>query len=242
MLGYPDRALLLSDERDAHARRRGHPFDLGYALTTGVHEFDHRCKLDDLLKRAEEIERLGRENSLPVLWALLAPIAYGQALIQGGKPAEGIAPLKAGITFWEASGGKSRGPTMNAFLAEAMALTGDLDNALLLIDEQIVQIERPGWEERLSYAEILRLKGWMLSLKGDLEGAEREFLASLDWARRQRAKSWELRTSTSLARLWQGQGKCQDAHELLTTVYNWFTEGFDTRDLQEAKSLLAELA
>jgi hypothetical protein len=242
MLGYPDRALLLSDERDAHARRRGHPFDLGYALTTGVHEFDHRCKLDDLLKRAEEIERLGRENSLPVLWALLAPIAYGQALIQGGKPAEGIAPLKAGITFWEASGGKSRGPTMNAFLAEAMALTGDLDNALLLIDEQIVQIERPGWEERLSYAEILRLKGWMLSLKGDLEGAEREFLASLDWARRQRAKSWELRTSTSLARLWQGQGKCQDSHELLTTVYNWFTEGFDTRDLQEAKSLLAELA
>jgi tetratricopeptide (TPR) repeat protein len=165
MLGYPDRALLLSDERDAHARRRGHPFDLGYALTTGVHEFDHRCKLDDLLKRAEEIERLGRENSLPVLWALLAPIAYGQALIQGGKPAEGIAPLKAGITFWEASGGKSRGPTMNAFLAEAMALTGDLDNALLLIDEQIVQIERPGWEERLSYAEILRLKGWMLSLR-----------------------------------------------------------------------------
>ena len=138
-------------------------------------------------------------------------MSYGQALIQGGKPAEGIAPLKAGITFWEASGGKSRGPTMKAFLAEAMALTGDLDNALRLIDEQIAQIERPGWEERLSYAEILRLKGWMLSLKGDLEGAERDFLASLDWARRQQAKSWELRTSTSLARLWQGQGKCQDA-------------------------------
>ena len=176
MLGYPDRALRLSDEKDAHARRRGHSFDLGYALTTGAHEFDHRCKLEDLLKRAEEIERLGRENSLPVLWALLAPIAYGQALIQGGKPAEGIAPLKAGIAFWEASGGKSRGPTMNAFLAEAMALTGDLDNALHLIDEQIVQIERPGWEERLSYAEILRLKGWMLSLKGDLEGAERNYL------------------------------------------------------------------
>ena len=83
---------------------------------------------------------------------------------------------------------------MKAFLAEAMALTGDLDNALQLIDEQIAQIERPGWEERHSYAEILRLKGWMLSLKGDLEGAERNFLASLDWARRQQAKMWELRT------------------------------------------------
>ena len=122
-----------------------------------------------------------------------------------------------------------------------MALAGDLDNAQRLLDEQIVQIERPGWEERVHYAEILRLKGWMLSLKGDLEGAERNFLASLDWARRQRAKSWELRTSTSLARLWQSQGKRQEACELLTPVYGWFTEGFDTRDLQEAKALLAEL-
>ena len=157
------------------------------------------------------------------------------------NPPKAIAPLKAGIAVWEASGGKVRSPTWNAFLAEAMALTGDLDNALQLIDEQIAQIERPGWEERLYYAEILRLKGWMLSLKGDLEGAERNFLASLDWARRQQAKMWELRTSTSLARLWQSQGKRQDAYELLAPVYGWFTEGFDTKDLLEAKALLAEL-
>ena len=177
-----------------------------------------------------------------MLWAMLAPISYGLALIREGKLAEGIAPLKAGIAVWEASGGKARSPTWKAFLAEAMALTGDLDNALQLIDEQIAQIERPGWEERLYYAEILRLKGWMLSLKGDLEGAERNFLASLDWARRQQAKMWELRTSTSLARLWQSQGKRQDAYELLAPVYGWFTEGFDTKDLQDAKALLDELA
>ena len=79
----------------------------------------------------------------------------------------------------------------------------------------------------------------MLSLKGDLEGAERNFLASLDWARRQQAKMWELRTSTSLARLWQSQGKRQDAYELLAPVYGWFTEGFDTKDLLDAKALLA---
>jgi class 3 adenylate cyclase len=241
MLGYPDRAPRLSDEKDAHARQRGHLLDLGHALVTGAHEFDHRCKHEDLLERAEECERLGRENSLPVLWAFLAPISYGLAFFREGKPAEGIAPLRAGIAFFEANGGKVRSPTLNAFLAEAMALTGDLDNALQVIDEQIVQIERPGWEERLSYAEILRLKGWMLSLKGDLEGAERNFLASLDWARRQQAKMWELRTSTSLARLWQSQGKRLDAYELLAPVYGWFTEGFDTRDLLEAKSLLAEL-
>ncbi len=242
MLGYPDRALRLNDEKDAHARRRGHPFDLGIALTTGAHEFDHRHDHKDLRERAQQCERLGRENSLPVLWALFARVSYGLALIREGKVAEGIASLKAGVAFREASGGKSRNPVIRAFLAEAMALTGDLDNALQLIDEQIVQIERPGWEERLAYPEILRLKGWMFSLKGDFAGAERNFLASLDWARRQQAKMWELRTSTSLARLWQSQGKRQGAYKLLAPVYGWFTEGFDTKDLMEAKALLDELA
>ena len=91
------------------------------------------------------------------------------------------------------------------------------------------------------YAEILRLKGWTLSLKGDREGAERNYLAALDWARRQQAKMWELRTSISLARLWQIQGKRRNAYELLAPVFEWFTEGFDTKGLLEAKALLNEL-
>ena len=177
-----------------------------------------------------------------MLWAIFARYGYALALIREGKIDEGIASLKALTAVWGATGGKVRGPIMIAFLAEGLALTGDPDNALHLIDEQIAQVERPGWGERLLYAEILRLKGWMLSLKGDLEGAERNFLASLDWARRQQAKMWELRTSTSLARLWQSQGKRQDAYELLAPVYGWFTEGFDTKDLQDAKALLEELA
>jgi tetratricopeptide (TPR) repeat protein len=183
--------------------------DLGYALRTGTHVYDHRYGHEDPRKRAEEIEQLGWENSPPVLWARLAPVAYGLALIREGKVAKAVAPLKAGIAFWDASGGSFRSPAMNAFLAEAWALTGNVDNALQLIDEAITQVERPGWEERTHYAEILRLKGWMLSLKGDIEGAERNFLASPDWARRQQAKSWELCTLTSIARLWQSQGKRQ---------------------------------
>ncbi len=242
ILGYPDKAMRLNDEKDAHARKRGHPFDLGFALSVGAHEFDRRYPPDELLTRAVECERLGRENSIPVLWALMAPLSYGLALSREGRFAEGIGPLKAGIAFWETSGGRSRNPISKAFLAEAMALTGDVNNALRLIDEVVAQIERPGWEERLYYAEVLRLKGWMLSLKGDLECAEPNFLASLDWARRQQAKMWELRTSSSLARLWQSQGKHQAAHELLAPVYDWFTEGFDTKDLLEAKALLDELA
>jgi hypothetical protein len=164
MLGYPDRALRLNNEKDAHARRLGHPFDLGWALNMGAHEFDHRHVHEDLRRHAEECERLGRENSLPVLWAMFAPSLYGIALIRDGKPAEGIATLKAGFAAIEASGGMRT--ARKTFLAEGMVLTGDLDNALQLINEQIAQIERPGWEERLHYAEILRLKGWMLSLKG----------------------------------------------------------------------------
>jgi class 3 adenylate cyclase len=241
ILGYPDRARRLSDEKDAYVRRRGHPFDLGFALVTGPHEFDHRWTHEDLRKRAEECERLGRDNSLPALWGIMAPYQYGLALIREGKVAEGIISIKAGFALWDATGGKVRSPTSNAFLAEGMVRIGDLDNALQLIDEQIVQIERPGWEERYFYAEILRLKGWILSLKGDLEGAERNFLASLDWARRQLAKMWELRTATSLGRLWQSQGKCREAYDLLAPVYGWFTEGFDTKDLLDAKALLAEL-
>jgi predicted ATPase len=122
-----------------------------------------------------------------------------------------------------------------------LALSGEIAGGLRLIEDSLTQIARPGWEERCHLAEILRLKGWMLVLQGDLEGAEQNYRASLDWARQQQAKSWELRTSTSLARLWQSQGKCQEAYELLAPVYNWFTEGFDTKDLQEAKALLAEL-
>jgi tetratricopeptide (TPR) repeat protein len=240
-LGYPDRASRLCDETEAHARRRGHPFDLGIALAH-VHEFDHRFDGKDIRKRAEECERLGRENSLPVLWAVWAPMFYGLALIREGKVAEGIAPLKASLTFWDAIGGKVRSPTMKTNLAEALAQTGDIDNALHLLDEATAQVERPGWEERYFYVEILRLKGWVLSLKGDLDGAERSYLASLDWARRQQAKMWELRTSTSLAQLWKSQGKRQEAYALLAPVYGWFTEGFDTKDLQEAKALLDELA
>ena len=93
----------------------------------------------------------------------------------------------------------------------------------------------------MHYAEILRIKGWMLTLKDDLAGVERNYPAALDWAREQQAKSWELRISTSLARLWQSQSKRKQAHDLLAPVYNWFTEGFGTKDLKEAKALLEEL-
>ncbi|MGH8675645.1 MAG: hypothetical protein ACREVG_15210, partial [Burkholderiales bacterium] len=210
-------------------------------LFMGAEVFEFRCEPEKVRERAAECERLGRDNSMPVHWAMWAPLRYGSAFILEDKPAEGVALMKAGMAVWDASGGKVWSPYGKAVLAEGMAVLGDLDGALQLIDEQIAQIKRPGWEERIHAAEILRLKGWLLSLKGDLAGAEKSYLASLGWAREQQAKSWELRTSTSLARLWQSQGKRKKAHDLLAPIYAWFTEGFGTKDLKEAKALLNEL-
>ena len=201
MLGYPEEALKISDTRDAYLRRRRHPFDLGFALTVGGRLFDDLTEPDKKLKRVAEAEQLGREHSLPVVLEFQVPVDSGIALIRKGQLAEGMASLKAGLAYWETSGGRSNIPYFKSVLAEGMVQLGDLDGALHLIDESIAQIELPGWEERRYYAEILRIKGCLLSLRGDLEGAERIYIASLEWARHQQAKSWELRTATSYARL-----------------------------------------
>ena len=140
------------------------------------------------------------------------------------------------------NGVKIQGPHILAVLAEGLALSGDVTSGLRMIEESLAQITRPGWEECWYLAEVLRLKGWMLMLQGDLAGAEQQYLTSLDVARKQHAKSWELRTTTSLARLWQRQGKKKKAHKLLAEIYGWFTEGFDTKDLQEAEALIEELS
>ncbi len=142
---------------------------------------------------------------------------------------------------WSAGGAHAGMPYFRAVLAEGLALTGDLARGLSLIEDSLSQIARPGWEERSHLAEVLRLKGWMLQQQGKLAAAEDNYLASLDVGREQQAKSWELRTSTSLARLWQSEGKRKEALDLLKPVYDWFTEGFDTKDLKEAKALLDKL-
>jgi predicted ATPase len=152
-----------------------------------------------------------------------------------------MASLERGMAVWEARGGRQGGPYFRSVLAESMAQLGDVAGALALVDEVMAQIERAGWEERQYRAEVLRIKGWLLARRGDRAGAEREYIASLDWARRQQAISWELRTATSYARLMRNQGRPREARELLAPVYAWFTEGFATKDLKDPKALLEEL-
>ena len=130
----------------------------------------------------------------------------------------------------------------HGLLAEAHHAVGQTAEAVRVIDEAIEISNRS--EEGYGLAELHRLKGLILWQQGDEEAigaAEACFHHALSIARHQQAKSWELRVATSLARLWQTQGKRQEAHNLLAPVYDWFTEGFDTADLQEAKMLLSEL-
>lgn len=132
-------------------------------------------------------------------------------------------------------------PYMVTLLAEAMSAAGDHEQALRLIGEAIEQAEAPDWQGHAHYAESLRIKGWILQQMGRREEAERHYRAAIELARKQQAKSWELRASTSLARLLAERGEHDAARELLALIYGWFTEGFDTKDLREAKALLGVL-
>jgi class 3 adenylate cyclase/predicted ATPase/energy-coupling factor transporter ATP-binding protein EcfA2 len=241
LLGYPDRAVHESEVNETHARQLGQPFNLGATLIVGGLLWDCRCEPMSLLARVEEGEQLGHVHSLPFISDVLAQIMKGVAWLRAGRLAEGIPQLRSAMETRNVYGGELWMPYWRAVLAEGLALNSDPAGGLRLIEESLAQIVRPGWESRWSLAETLRLKGWMLLLQSDRASAEENYFASLDVAREQQAKSWELRTSTSLARLWQQQGKRREARTMLAEIYGWFTEGFDTKDLQEAKALLDQL-
>jgi tetratricopeptide (TPR) repeat protein len=240
ILGYPAQALDIARSKDEHARRRAHPFDLGFALTQGSHIYDYLGDATALRVRAEEAERLGAERGLPP-FEIMGQALQGVAQVRAGQYDRAIPVLRAAIERWHSTGARFWGRYIRGVLAEALARSEKIDQGLELCDSVLDEIEQPDCRERWHYAELLRLRGWMLSLKGDVRDGERSYEASLEWARQQRAKSWELRTSMSLARLWRDQGKVPQARELLAPIYGWFTEGLDTRDLKEAKALLEQL-
>jgi predicted ATPase len=133
-------------------------------------------------------------------------------------------------------------PWYLTFLATAYGNLGQYDDALRVINEAAEAVDRTN--ERWCEAEVLRVAGavTLLGSERDNTSAQKHFERALAVARQQQAKSWELRAAMSLARLWRDQGKVSEARELLAPVYGWFTEGFDTRDLKEAKALLEQLA
>ena len=159
-----------------------------------------------------------------------------------GQGEEGIAQLHQGLAAVRAAGSGLDWPRFLLLLAEAYGSVGQLEAGLSAVTEALATVHKTG--ERWWEAELYRLKGELLLALSAEKHTEAEscFHQALDIARRQQTKSLELRAAMSLARLWQGQGKHAEAHELLAPIYDWFTEGFDTVDLQEARALLAESA
>ena len=241
MMGYPDQAVEISNEKDIHARRLGHALDLGYALTVGAYPFDYRSEPEQLMERVREADALAHEQGIPIVYQVMVPQVKGLALVRSRRLSEGIRLLSEGIENWIKLGGHTRVPYLKSVLAEALALQGDLGAALETIGEALAQIERTGWREGSHLAEVLRLKGWMLMRLRRYQDAELVLHASVKWARRQQAKSWELRCTTTLAELLVERGRLDAAREVLEPIYNWFTEGLETHDLEVARSVLMSL-
>jgi predicted ATPase/DNA-binding CsgD family transcriptional regulator len=239
MLGYPDRARRHIDDGLSLSRELGYPFVAAQALWGGGIVYQHCGDVDRVRKHAEALFRLCREGQI-VLWLGGARILRGWTLMQQGRAQLGAARLRRGIDHWSATGTLHHRPYFLALLTKALGQDGATEAAWSAVKEARAIAENTG--ERWYEAELHRLTGELARSEGEGATAEAWFQRALEIARRQDAKSWELRAATGLARLWRDQGRRDDADDLLAPVYAWFTEGFDTADLIEAKAMLTELA
>jgi predicted ATPase len=256
-LGYPDQALKRDHEALTLARELSRPFFLAAALyfAAGLHSFRREGQLAQ--ERAEVAVTLSTERGFPSFLAE-GTILRGWALTEQGQVEEGLAQLHQGLAEWRATGAELGRPYFLALLAEAYGKVGQAEEGLTVLAEALECVHKTG--ERNYEAELYRIKGQLTLQKFQVSGskfqvenslassvpspeseAEECFLKAIEIAHRQSAKSLELRAVMSLSRLWQQQGKQKDAHQMLAEIYHWFTEGFDTKDLQDAKALLQEL-
>jgi predicted ATPase len=238
-LGYPEQALSRSREALALARDLGHPFSLADVIWYAGCLFNEMRRDAQALKDyAEESDRLAHEK-VPS-WRGAGILGRGTALVMLGQVQEGLAEMQEGMAAYQSRGTTFYLPGRLLFLAEAQAKSGEPEEGLRTLAEALSVVEETG--ERLWEAELHRLKGeLLLSLGSDAE-AEASFLQAVEVACRQGTRSWELRATTSLARLWHRQGKTEEARQQLGELYAWFTEGFDSPDLEEARALLEELS
>jgi tetratricopeptide (TPR) repeat protein len=237
-LGFPDRALAQFRGAIAEARRLAHPPSLAGSLAVGVRLLSLVGDDAALDKRAKQLAAVATEQSFP-FWRALGAIFRGWAEVRNGNVTEGGSILRSGSSAYRATGAELAIPYYTSLLAAACAIAGQIEEAVTLLDEalQIVERTREGWFT----AELNRHKGQLLLRQGHPEAAEELYRKALDIAEEQEAKLWELRAAVSLARLRCDQGGRAEARDLLAPVYGWFTEGFDTADLNEAKALLDEL-
>jgi predicted ATPase len=226
----------------ALARALSHPYSLAFAQFWVAWVSQVRRDVLAVREHAEAAVALSSAQGFP-LWMATATTLRGWALAEQGQVDEGIAQIRQCLDTSRATGAKLGRSHFLALLAEAHGKAGQAEEGLSALTEALTLADESG--ERFYEAELYRLKGELVLQSGvwsRASEAETCFLKAIEMAQKQQAKSLELRAATSLAKWWQFQAKRQEAYDLLASVYEWFTEGFDTADLIEAKSLLDELS
>jgi DNA-binding winged helix-turn-helix (wHTH) protein/predicted ATPase len=256
LLGYPDQALKSIHDALTLAQELSHPFSLAFALIGAARL--HQCRREGKMtqERADAAITLSTEQRFSP-WLARGTTYRGWALAEQGQGEEGIAEIRQGLAVTRSIEQELGGTQLLAMLAETYGGVGQPEEGLAALAKALVLVDKT--EERMAEAELYRLKGQLTLQKlsviscqfsvtdprpliPDPQGeAEACFLKAIEVAQKQQAKSLELRATTSLARLWQQQGKRHEVRNTLSDIYNWFTEGFGTKDLQEAKALLDSL-
>jgi len=218
-----------------------HPYSLSFGLLSASLFYAFRREVCAVHGHAEAAINLATEQGFPY-WMAMGTMLRGWTLAQQGQAQDGIEQLHQGLRAFRATGAELWRPYFLALLAEAYGTIEQPETGLTALAEALTLMDTTG--ERVWEPELYRLKGALLLQQhaGNQTEAESCFQQAIAIAQNQQAKSLELRTATSLARLWQQQGKRDEARQVLGDVYGWFTEGFDTLDLQEAKALLDALS
>jgi len=237
-LGFPDQALAYGDAAIAEARSLAHPPSLAVSLSYGTRLLSLVGDNAILGAWADQMVVMTTDQGFPQ-WRAQAEIYRGWVKVKSGDVTDGLALLQRSAIAYRATGTESLMPHYLALLASTHEIAGQIDEALTLLESALQVVERTG--ERWFAAELSRHRGQLLLRQGYTETAEELYRKALSIAREQEAKLWELRAAVSLARLRLDQGRRGDARAILVPVYGWFTEGFGTPDLKDAKALLDEL-
>ncbi|HTA14327.1 MAG TPA: hypothetical protein VK781_05660 [Solirubrobacteraceae bacterium] len=239
ILGFPDQALASNRAAIIGARKLAHPPSL--ALSLGFGAILLSLVGDDAIfaKRLDELAGVVADHDFPLYRRGTGMVLRGWLTVKNGDVEEGIALLRGGLTDYRAIGQEAWIPYFISLHAAACKIDGQIEASMTLVNEALQTAGRTG--ERWFLSELNRLKGQLLLRQRHTETAEELYRKALSVAREQNAKLWELRAATSLAQLGLDQGRGTEARDLLAPVYGWFTEGFDTPDLKEAKALLDEL-
>jgi len=239
-LGFPDQAMKRSQETLALASEMNHPFTLADVICFAGCFYNLLCRnAEALFDNAERLIQLAESKRLSG-WIETGTRYRGEAIYLLGNVDEGIKQMREGMALLRSSGIYLYLPGTLGLIAEALAEKGQIEDGLETLSEAFKIVERT--RERIWEVELHRIRAVMLEKQGDHAAAVNSYNEAINLARQQSAKSFELRSSIGLARLWKSRGQVDEARVLLEGIYSWFTEGFDTPDLKEAKSLLDEIS